>query len=242
MKTNRLLSIITIIVLTFSSCSVDSIRINSDDEVTTKTINITDFNSVEIANDMNAYITFSDTEEYIEIEANENLHNYIIAKKDGDKLIIKLKNNINIRGHKTLNVYITTKQIDKFKALADTKIYLQNALITNSAEITVSADSYFTGEVDVNYLKIIASTDAKVDLYGNANTLNAKLSADAKLEDYDLIINNLKIDMAADCDANLTVLETIDIDAAADCVLRYKGDAVITHQYLRADSKIIKVN
>ncbi|MEP1488377.1 MAG: DUF2807 domain-containing protein [Algibacter sp.] len=242
MKTNRLVLIITSISLIFSSCSIDAIRVTSDDEITFKTIDITDFNTIEIANDMNAYITFSDTEEHIEIEANENLHKYITAKKEGDKLIVKLKNNLNIRGAETLNVYITTNQIDAFKALADAKIYLQNTLITNSAEITVSADSYFTGEVDVNYLKVAAFADAKVDVYGYVNTLSTKLSADAKLEGYDLIVNNLKIDMAADCDANLTVLETIDIDAAADCVLRYKGDAIIIHQNLRVDSKIIKVN
>jgi hypothetical protein len=191
---------------------------------------------------MNAYITFSDNEEYIEIEANENLHDYIIAKKDGDKLIVKLKNNINIKGRETLNVYITTPQIDRFEASADAQIHLQNALITTDAEIIVSADAYFTGEVDVDYLKVIASADSKADLYGYVDSLNAKLSADAQLEDYDLIVNDLKIDMSADCKANLTVLETINIDASADSVLRYKGDAVITHQNLNADSKIIKVN
>ena len=242
METNRLFPVIALIALIFSSCSNDTIRVTSSDEVTFETIDISNFNSIEIANDINAYITFSETSELIEIEANSNLHQYIITRKDGDKLVVKLKNNINIRGNETLNVHITTNQINMFKALADAKIYLQNSLINNNAEIIISADGYFTGEVDINYLKVTASADAKVDLYGFVNTLSAKLSADSKLEDYDLVVNNLKIDMAADCKAELTVTETINIDAAADCILRYRGNAVITHQNLRADSKIKKVN
>lgn len=37
--------------------------------------------------------------------------------------------------------------------------------------------------------------------------------------------------MAADCDANLTVTNTMDIDATADCVLRYKGNSEIIQQH-----------
>ncbi|WP_415867164.1 GIN domain-containing protein [Thalassobellus suaedae] len=61
--------------------------------------------------------------------------------------------------------------------------------------------------------------------------MNANLSSDAKLTDYDLVVEDLKIGMAADCDANLTVTNTMDIDATADCVLRYKGNLEIIQQH-----------
>lgn len=241
MKSNRHHILLVIIALILSACSVETIRVSPNDDITYRDVNIVNYNAVEIANDFNAYITFSDTEESIQVEANTNLHKYITATKKGNKLIVKLKNNINIKGQETLNVYIITKSITDFTVAADSNIYLQNALTANSAKIKIAADSFFSGEVNVNNLELIATADAKADLYGYSDYLYAKLTADAKLTNYDLIVEDLKIKMTADCNANLSVTNTIDIDASADCTLRYKGDAAIIYEHLTADSRIIKV-
>ncbi len=242
MKTNRIYILIALFTLIISSCSLDTIRVTNNDAVTYRTLNITDFNAIEIANSFNAYITFSDTEESIEIEANDNLHDYIIARKENNKLVVHIKNNVKIKGRETLNIYITTKSITDFSVAADSKIILQNALIKDNAKIRVTADSFFSGEVHVDHLELKAFADAKADLSGIIGLLNANLSADAQLVDYDLQVEDLKMKMAADCDANITVTNTIDIEATADCTLRYKGNATIIHQKLTADSRIKKID
>ncbi len=242
MKSTKLCVLLLALGFTLNSCSIDTIRVNADDAITYKKVNIKEYDAIEIANGFNAYVTFSDTEESIEVEANANLHKYIIATKKGNKLIVKVKNNINIRGQETLNVYIKTKSICNFSIAADSNIYLQNTLVTETAKIRIAADSYFSGKVEVSDLELTAAADARADLYGHANYLYADLSADAKLSDYELEVQDLKIRMSADCNARLTVTNTIDINAIADCTLRYKGDAAIVYKNLKADSKIIKVD
>lgn len=241
MKTNKLILILSILSLIILSCSVDTIRIDGNDYITSKNYDYSNYSGIEISDGFNAYITFSDTEESIEIEANDNLHPYIITTKHNNSLVIKLKNNINIKGPATLNVYIKTKSIINFKASADTKIYLQNKLTTNNVEVNLSADCFFGGELDINNLKYYGSADSRADLYGKVNFLEANLSADSKISGYGLEINDLKIKMSADCDAYLTVKETIDIDAFADCALFYKGNATIVNQNLRANSRVVKM-
>lgn len=242
MKTNRLYKLIAIFSIILSSCSVDNIRVTNNDVVTLRTVNITDFNAVEIANGFNAYITFSDSEESIEIEANDNLHDFIIARKEDNKLVVRIKNNVKIKGKETLKVYITTKSITDFYVAADSKIVLENTLIEDSAKIKVTADSFFSGEILAEYIELKVSADAKADLYGNVGILNANLSADASLSDFGLHVEDLKMKMAADSDANITVTNTIDIEATADCTLRYKGDATIIYQKLTADSRVKKMD
>lgn len=242
MRTTKLFSILTLLTLILVSCSVDTIVVSEDDTIKTREINYSDFSAIEISNDFNAYVTFSDTEERIEIEANDKLHKHVIAEIKDNTLIVKLKNSINIKGRETLNVYITTKNISSFSASADSKITLENILIAENVNIKLSADSDFTGEVNVNNLKLKASADTKANLLGRVNNLDANLAADSKLLNYDLEVVDLKIKMAADCDTYLTVTGTIDIDAVADCDLFYKGDATITHQHLVSDCRIIKTN
>ncbi|TGV01534.1 head GIN domain-containing protein [Flavivirga rizhaonensis] len=242
MKTSRLYILLILSGFIISSCSVDTIRVDANDEVTYRNVYITDYSSIEIANGFTAYITFSDTEESIKIEANENLHDHIITSKRDDELIVRLRNNLNIRGRETLNVYITTKYINNFTATADSQIYLENTLIEDNAKIKITADSFFSGHVDANYLELKSTADSNVDLSGSVNILNAYLSADARLSGYDLEVEDLKIKMTADCNANLTVNKTIDVEAVADCTLRYKGNATIIHESLKADSRVIKIN
>lgn len=241
MKTNKFYITVLLGFIILSSCSVDTIRINADDLVTTRDVNITNYSSVEIANGFTAYITFSDTEESIKIEANDNLHDFIVATKRDNELVVRFKNNFSIKGKETLNVYITTKSINSFIVTADSQIYLENTLVEDNVKIKITADSFFSGDIDVDYLDIKASADAYADLSGSVNTLNANLSADAKLSGYNLHVEDLKMKMVADCDANVTVTKTIDIEGVADCTLRYKGNATIIHKNLKADSRVIKV-
>ena len=242
MKTNRNHIVLIALAFILSSCSVETIRVSANDSIITKEISTSNYSAIEIANSFNAYVTFSDTEELVIVESNENLDEFVIAKVKDGKLIVRLMNNINIKGQETLNVYITTKSITDFRVTANSNIYLKNTLTTDNAKIKVTADSFFSGEVEVVDLQLTIEADAKADLYGHANHLDARLSADAKLSDYDFNVDDLKLKMTADCETDITVNNTISIEAIADCRLRYKGDAAaIVHKDLRADSRIIKV-
>jgi hypothetical protein len=230
----------TALCLLFFSCSVDKI-IGVSDEITTKHIYVSNFTRLEVSDDFNAYIIFSDTEESVKIEANENLHRHIIIENDGGRLNIRFKNNLNVIGRETLNVFITTKRINDFRANGDSKITLNNLLTDSSIKIRVTGDSYFYGEIDANNLELIVLGDSKADLYGYAKNLDADLAGDSSLIDYDLTVENLKIKLSGDSDAYLTATESIEIDASGDSSLHYKGGAIITYQHLTGDSKIVKL-
>ncbi|WP_136481040.1 GIN domain-containing protein [Cognatitamlana onchidii] len=242
MKTNRHYIVLIVISFFLCSCHEENIGVYPDDSISFKDIVVENYHSIEIANNVSAFITFSDTEESITIESNSNLQDLIVAKIANNTLTVKLKNNIHLKSTPTLNVYITTKSIENIKAAADSNIKLENTWIANEAHINITADSNFTGPIDVNTLNLKATADAQADLYGDVNYLDAFLSADAALIDYDLKVHDLKLKMTADCVANLTVSHTISIDAVADCTLNYRGHASIIHKRLKADSKIRKMN
>ena len=242
MKTNRHYLILLFLALAITSCQTDHINVSAHDEITFRTIPLAEYNSVEIGNGFNAFITFTETEESIQVESNSNLQHVIIAEINNNILTVKLRNNVNVKGNPTLNVYINAKFIENFKASADSNITLENILDANKAYISLSADSSFTGELNVENLDLKAAADVSADLFGYVSYLNANLSADVRLSDYDLHVDDLKLTMSADCDANLTVNNTIHVNGKADCVLNYKGNATIIYQDLKADSKIRKVD
>ncbi len=225
-------------VLFLSSCDHEAIKVSN--EISTKSISVLDYTALEVANDFNVYITFSDIEEEVKIEANDNLQEYIVTNITDNKLRIKLKNNLIIKGKETLNIYIKTKNINDFSAYGDVKIELENTLETTAAKIKLFGDSYFSGEIIANKLDLELKGDSKTDIYGSIKNLSAKLTGDSNLDDYDLAVENINIELFGDSQAHLTVTNTINIEAAGDSSFFYKGNATIVSKQITGDSKMVK--
>ena len=62
-------------------------------EITTVNHSVGGFSELDISDAFNVYVTFSENEESVQVEANANLHPYIEVSKNGDRLIVKLNDN-----------------------------------------------------------------------------------------------------------------------------------------------------
>jgi len=223
-----------------SSCDHDSIRASG--EVTSLDYSIPEYAELEVSDAFNAYVTFSDTEESIRIEANDNLHDKIIVKREGNALVIRLKKFTTVRGSATLNAYIVTKNIETFDLRGASHVTLENEWIHSDARVDLSGASNFTGEVAAERLYLDMNGASLLDLFGNVASLNAKLSGSSDIRDYDLSVENLKIELSGASEAFLSVNETIDVTASGASVLNYKGDATVNNQKLSGSSEVRNQN
>lgn len=227
-----------ILFLLLSSCSDDTIYVSN--EVTTKDYEFTDFTSLEVNDNFKVYLTFSDTEEKLKVEANENLHSYIRLIQEGEKLIIKIHDIPRIKGQEVLNIYIATKTIKKFNLVGNSKLNLENTLNTNELTINLTGNSFFTGPINSEKVKLTSKGNCMIDLSGKVNYLDANLTGNCEFSNYNLKIEKLKINFSGNSNAYLTVNDEISIDAAGNSTLFYKGNANIVHQNLHSNSQIIK--
>lgn len=238
MKTKSIYSILIALCSLVASCDHDSIRAKG--EVTTEEAYYANYTGLNVSDAFNVYVRFSETEEKIEIEANENLHEKIIVRKEGNTLTIKLINYTTVKGNATLNVYITTKNITDFDISGASNIILESELIASNVEIKISGASEFTGELNVDRLEVDAHGASDIDLFGSATAMDADLTGSSSLKNYDFSIGRLDIELTGASDAFLTVTELINIDATGASSLNYKGDAVVNTIRLTGSSEIIK--
>lgn len=238
MKT-RILSICLLgICLSFNACYTDSIR--GSEEISTVEIGLSGYTGLEVSHAFNAFVRFSETEERIEIEANENIQDKIRVRKEGDNLVVELRNNTNLRGNVTLNVYITTRSLTYFRASGASNISLQDPLVAGNTTIRLSGASNFFGEINTGNLELRSTGASEADIFGSADDFDADLNGSSTLRDYDLVVGNLNIELSGASDAYLSVTETIDIDASGASTLNYKGDAQIGIRNLSGASEIRK--
>lgn len=243
MKTKgiALLLITLSVLLTF--CSKTNDTIIPSGRITEEVRNIKDYNKIDISTAFNVDVTFSETEERIIIEANENLHQYIEVKKESDKLIIKVKNGINISGNPTINAHISTKEINGFYASEASRFILKNKLVTSDAiNIELSGASKFEGELEGPLTESVISGASLLDISGSTPIFNVFASGASHVRDYGFIVNNLNINLSGASSAWLTVNDKLNVVASGASVLNYKGTGTINSQDLSGGSQIIKVD
>ncbi len=200
--------IIAVLSIAMTSCSYETIRVS--DEIVTLEYDFDDITALEVATDFKAYVTFSETEERVRIEANDNLIEKINVYKDRGRLVVKLDNNLRIKGRETLNLFVTTRNISDFKASSDASIFLDSPLATTTVAIELSSDAYFEGDITVDDFELRASSDSKAKLYLKANDSYMNLSSGADLDgesDVEKGVIRLSSDAVIDMIGNINDLE-----------------------------------
>ncbi|MBO0323874.1 DUF2807 domain-containing protein [Muricauda sp. CAU 1633] len=219
MKTFKHACIALAIGLMVTSCVQETVWVS--EEVTTRNYDFNNITALQVATDFNAYVTFSETEERVEIEANDNLFKRMDVYMEGNKLVVKLENNIRVKGRETLNLYITTKSISWFKASSDAAIFLENPLNTNTVSIDLSSDGHFIGDIIAENFELRAESDSDAELYLESTNAYFDLSSNAYL-DGEATIENAVVRLSAD--ATVDLLGNVDhLDAMLSSDAELKG-------------------
>ena len=238
MKTiSRIICVIALGVGLYS-CEKDSIR--ASDEITTKNYSFTGFTKLDVSYNFKVFINFSDTEEKVEVKANDNLHQFTDLKIIDKTLQIGVNGLRNVRGDETLNVYITTKTITDYKGSGNAIFLVNDAIEGKKLVLDFSGTSELSSNLYVDSLKVVLSGDCRIDLVGNARHLDALLSGTSELSDYGLAVKSLKILLSGISRSYLTVRDIMDVEASGSSELSYMGDARIVHQNVSSQAKIIK--
>lgn len=221
MKSIKKTVFIWVTCLAMTSCTKETIRVSS--EVSTREYDLGTITALDVATDFKAYITFSETDEGVSVQANDNLFERINLYKDGEKLTVKLDNNLNIRGKETLNLFITTRYIDNFKASSDASIVLESTLDAQDVYINLSSDAYFEGDVTADNFELRASSDAVANLYVEATGAYLDLSSGAKLRG-EAHFNETVMDLSSDAEIDVIgSIGNLDAKLSSDSTLKDYG-------------------
>ena len=212
------------------------------DEITTQHYDFTDYDQIETESAFSIYVAFSDTEENIEIEANDNLHQYMEVKKEGSTLKIGFRDNTGINGPATLNAYITTKNVTGYSGSGASRFIVDNDISGKNASVFLSGASRFKGELYVENLSADLSGASVMQISGNADDTDLTASGASNIEDYEFNTDHLSIHLSGASQASLTVSEKMDVTASGASVFRYKGQCIINSQNITGGSQIINMN
>lgn len=241
MKTKAILVALFTLSILFTSCKKNE-DVTPSNDVTTVNKSISGYSQLNVSEPFKVYVTFSDTEEKIQIEANSNLQQYITCEKQNNQLVIYLDDNVDITGTSTLNVYITTKQLDTFYAAGATTIQLQNELNGGNVTVDLTGACTLSGTMNIDKLNSTLSGASNLNLLGTSNSIELDATGASNMTDFGFETNNLDCDLEGGCNVSVTVEQTLSVQANGASNVYYKGNGVVSSQDLTGGSTIQKMN
>jgi hypothetical protein len=242
MKTKALLAAILAIGVLFTSCEKDHFDVIPSSKVTTTDFSASGVSQLAISDIFNVYVSFSETEESVWVEANENIHHLIELHQSGDQLIIGLQNNSKISGLPVLNVYVKTASLKQVSAEGAARVEFQNQLIANYLELELTGASSFKGSVMLNELVADLEGAGKMEISGSSGYSEIDAEGAAEITDFGFSTNTLDANLAAGSTVSVTVNKKLNVYASGGSSVYYKGDGTIHYQHLSGGSKIIRMD
>ncbi len=212
--------------------------------ITTETKNITGFEKIDVSEDFKVIVRFSDSEEKVEIEANENLHDLIQVKKEGETLKIYTKSyhtdyQKSNSADERLVAYLTVKNLTEIKGYEDVDFVFKNKLNTDNLTILLEEDCTLKADLQVENLVVDLNEDSELDIEGSAQSMLIKANEDSMIKSFDFVVDEiLVVHLSDESEAKLTVNGDIKLKATGESSFSYRGDGQFISKRLRGASEV----
>ncbi len=171
---------------------------------------LTGFKAISVRNAIRLIIRQGD-EQKVVAEADENILPYLKTEVVAGELRIGIKGNIN---HvKTMNVYVTVKQLNELDASSACKVTTDTRIEAGDMKINCTSGSAVNMELSCSNLTLRSSSGSALVLTGTAQSISAESSSGSALVTTDLKAEKAMLD--ASSGAALVVQVTKEVKAHA---------------------------
>lgn len=196
------------------------------------------FSSVEVSNAFEIHIK-QDSSYSINIETDENLLQYIIVEKSGDKLSISAESNYNLRpanGHK-VKIFVSAPVFKNLRASGASGIIGENLLSSkDQLGIDLSGASDAELELKAPKVSIEMSGASDISLKGETKDLALDGAGASHATCFELLSENADIDISGASSAEVFASVKINATASGASHVTCKGKGTLTKNESGASS------
>jgi hypothetical protein len=223
MKSLRLFTLILAIIGTYACAEGQwNKTVYGNKKVVTKEREASAFEELRVSSGIDVYLKQGD-KETIKVEADENLHEYILTEIRNGVLNV-YSENVNIRDAERRRVYVTVKNIKSVKASSAGDVVGESPVKSDRLQISVSSAGNIRLEVYAKEINIDISSSGDVTLSGTSDNLEADLSSAGDLNAFELQVKEADVSVSSAGDADISVSERLTASASSAGDINYKGD------------------
>jgi hypothetical protein len=214
---------IAIAILSISACTEGQNRktVYGNGKVVTKERTTEHITGIRVSSGIDVFLKQGNNET-LSVEADENLHEYIITEvRDG---ILNVYTEANIRDAERKRVYVSMIDIKSVKTTSAGDVIGETPVKGDMIELSASSAGDIKLEVSAREIEINISSSGDMTLSGEADLLKADLSSAGDLNAYDLKVKEADVSVSSAGDADINVSEKITARASSAGDINYQGN------------------
>jgi uncharacterized protein YxeA len=214
---------IAAILLTVTSCINGQFRrtVYGNGDVIREERQTGDFTGLRVSTGIDVYLSQGDNES-ITLEADENLHEYILTEIKNNTLHIYT--DANIRSAERKRVYVTMNEIRSISTSSAGDVIGETPVRSDELRLSASSAGDIKLEVYADRVDTDISSSGDVTLNGEADFLEADLSSAGDLNAYNLIVREADVSVSSAGNADINVTERLTAKASSAGDVNYKGN------------------
>jgi uncharacterized protein YxeA len=206
------------------SCTVNcqsGKSVHGNHNVTRSERTVGSFTGIKVSSGVDVYLKQGDKES-VTVEADENLHEYIITEVKGGTLHVYT--DANIRDAERERVYVIMKDISSIQTTSAGDIVGESSIKSDHLELSASSAGDITLEIYAKETEIDISSSGDITLTGETEKMKADLSSAGDLKAYKLNAKEADISVSSAGDADINVSEKLTARASSAGDINYMGD------------------
>jgi len=175
---NILLIVITLFSVSFVQAQFwGGKKIKGNGNFTTETRTTDDYDTIKCAGWMDFELV-KGTEGDLKLEGESNLLDYIITEVEGNSLIVKIKNNVNLKPsfNKTIRITIPFNDIEKVSLSGSGDVVSKDLITSNDFTTSLAGSGDIVLDIEATNVEAKISGSGDITLRGSTKNLDASVT------------------------------------------------------------------
>lgn len=188
----------------------------------TETRTIGSFDGIRVSTGIDVYLTKGE-EESLRLETKGIDLEEVVTEVSGKTLKIYLEGNRYRSGGRSVEVFITYRQLEELSASSAANIYSREVIESPELDITASSAGNIEVKIKSESVEVSASSSGDIQLEGVTNRLKASASSAGDINAYDLESKIADVRASSAGSIRIFVIEELEARASSAGSIRYKG-------------------
>jgi len=229
LKTLRMKKLLLALValVGIASVSVAQDHVTGNGKMVTQKRSVSSFDAVNVSGGMQVLVKQAATIS-VQVEADENLQEYIETEVSGNKLTIRYRNKVSIHGGK-VKVYITVPTLNG-ASISGSGSMSSESEIPSSGEFkaAISGSGNIRMQTGARNVEARISGSGNIELGGNANDVDVVISGSGSFKGYNLKSKDVSVTISGSGNVETNVDGPLDAKISGSGSVYYKGNAAIS--------------
>jgi len=239
----KLLLILMVVTVIAPSCQyITGKKIKGNGNINSQEHSVSAFKNVQVSGAVDLYVSQGDTKP-VKIETDENLQQYIEVRQEGDRIVIKFRDGVNLRPSGKIKAYISSPLYNTIDVSGASNINGQTKIVnTEKMKLQVSGAGDINMDINAPVISVEVSGAGAVNLKGETKTFDLNLTGAGKAHCYELLSENTRVDISGVGDADVYASVKLDAQVSGAGSVTYKGGATNVAQQVSGAGSVKKAD